>query len=394
MTLRVLQVIETGGPGGAETVFASLSEGLASRGHAVHCMSGMGTWLPDELLRRQLKLDLLEFRGAFDVPLFAKIQRAIDRYRVDVVHAHLFDGAVYAAAAARMRGVPCVVTLHGQVDVRAAGWKGAIKRRTLLWCAHSIVAVSGALKREFAETFGSAASHFRVIHNGVALSEICSPPLSSQKTGATAGTPNAPWQLVAVGNIRAPKGYPYLLEAMAVLRQRGYVAHLDIVGEPDREGLFNELQSQVRALGIEGLVQFRGFIERPAPLIMSSDALVLASTKEGFSLVTIEAMHVGTPVIATRSGGPEEILEDGLTGFLVTPGSAEALADGIVRALGAPEYTAGLVSRAQSEAKRRFGLGSMVEAYEELYYQAVKRERQVPPAASARTTTRRSSSDT
>jgi len=366
VTLRILQLIETGGPGGAETVFASLSEALANRGHAVHCMTGRGSWLPDELARRQLDVELLNFRGAFDTKLFAQIGRAIDRHEIDVLHAHLFDGAVYAAAAARAKGIPCVVTLHGQVDVRAAGWKGALKRRVLMQCATRIVTVSAALRGDLAAAFGTGASRFDVIHNGVAVLGADSPPTPLRDRSMNE-TPDAPWRLLAVGNIREPKGYPYLLEAMAILGQRGLSARLDIVGEPDREGLFEALQAQAAALGVSESVRFLGFVDRPAALIAASDVLVLASTKEGFSLVTIEAMALGTPVVATRSGGPEEILVDGETGFLVPAGRAEALADGIVRAMSVPAHTSKIVAQAHDDARRRFSLETMVDAYEARY---------------------------
>jgi glycosyltransferase involved in cell wall biosynthesis len=119
------------------------------------------------------------------------------------------------------------------------------------------------------------------------------------------------------------------------------------------------------------VVRFLGFVDQPAALIAASDVLVLASTKEGFSLVTIEAMALGTPVVATRSGGPEEILVDGETGFLVPAGRAEALADGIVRAMSVPAHTSKIVAQAHDDARRRFSLETMVDAYEARYRRVI-----------------------
>lgn len=374
MTLRVLQVIETGGPGGAETVFASLSSALASRGHAVLCATGQGSWLPDEMLRRGLPTERLHFRGAFDRALYAQLRALIKSHRADVVHAHLFDGSVYAALAARQEGVPCVVTLHGQVDVQHAGWRMALKRWLLTQTATRVVTVSEALRHDMTRSFGAAAMRFAVVHNGVVAP-------ADHGVHGHASRPDLPrWvqsgeatvvRLVAIGNIRQPKGYPQLLKAVhllgPLLSQRGLEVHLDVAGEPDREGLYQALQEQVRDLGLSAQVTFHGFVRDPGPLLAGADMFVLASTKEGFSLATIEAMLRGVPVVATRSGGPEEILTDRTTGVLVNAGDARALAEGIVWMIDHPDATQHMRAHAMADAVRRFSLDAMVDGYLALY---------------------------
>jgi glycosyltransferase involved in cell wall biosynthesis len=374
MSLRILQLIETGGPGGAETVFASLSSGLASRGHAVQCATGAGSWLPGELKRRLLASDVLQFQGSFDRPLLRQIQALIKAHRADVVHAHLFDGGVYAGLASRLLGVPCVVTLHGQVDVATGGWRAALKRRLLVHSGRRIVTVSHALQRDLSTAFGTVARDFTVIHNGVAAPST----FDINRAFAWDVVPHevsSPLRVLAVGNIRRPKGYPILLEAVALLKRRGVAVRLDVAGEADTDGLFESLQALAHTLGISADVTFHGFVSNPASLIAACDVFTLASTQEGFSLVTIEAMALGTPVVATRSGGPEEILTDGVTGVLVEAGSAAALADGILRIGADPAHTRQMIARAHTEALHRFSLDAMISAYETLYHQTINSRR-------------------
>lgn len=355
--MNILQVIETAGPGGAETVFATLSTALRDRGHMIRCATPDGTWLPHVLRQRGLARVPLRFSGAFDLRLLQQLVRVGREDHVNVIHGHLFDGSVYAAAAARILGVPCVVTLHGHVDAAGSSVKARLKRRWLLRSTRAIVAVSEALRADCGAAFGASADKFQVIYNGV----------ESRVSRTTGERSSNAIRLVSIGNIRRPKGYPILLQTVAELRSRGIDVNLSIAGEPDRDGLFEELHQQCAELGIANQVTFLGFVESPESLLATADCFILSSFTEGFSLATVEAMHAGVPVVATMSGGPEEILEHRKTGLLVPVGSSTALADAVQELLGNPSVTRSMVEAARLDARDRFGVPAMVDAYESLY---------------------------
>ncbi len=368
-TLRILQVIETGGPGGAETVFARLSSGLRDRGHDVHCLAGDGDWLPDELRRRSLPVEVLPRTSrSLDVPLLQRLRTAIRTTRAEVVHAHLFEGALYAALAARLEGVPCVATLHGQVDVGRAGLKGRVKQWLFARTVHRVVAVSEALRRDLQAGLQLPERAFVVVPNGV--------PVAHDEQAAVAVTRehSARHRIIAIGNIRKPKDYPTLLNAMAHVRTQVPDVQLDIVGQPDREGLYEALQAQVATLDLGAHVTFRGFVPDPAALLRDADVFVLSSSQEGFSLATIEAMLAGVPVVATRSGGPQEILEHEVTGLLVPVRDPEALGAALVRLLrGDPALAARLATAAGTTARVKYSEAGMVDAYLALYRELTER---------------------
>lgn len=377
--MRVLQVIETGGPGGAETVFARLASGLAQRGHGVSCMVADGSWLPGELTRRGLPHRLMPRSGApVDGALLGAIRAAIRQHQADLVHAHLFEGAVYAGLAARLEGVPCVATLHGQVDVRQRGAKAWAKQLLFRRTVQRVVAVSEALKRDLEGALRVPAANFRVVVNGV--------PVGAAPGELPSGADSAP-RLLAIGNIRRPKDYPTLLDTLALLVARFPALRLDVVGQPDREGLFESLQAQAASLGVSSHVTFHGFVADPSPLLAQAHCLVLTSTQEGFSLATIEAMLAGVPVVATRSGGPEEILEHGRTGLLVPVGEPAAIADAITQLLSADRTLAiALRTAARAHAAERFSEVAMVERYEAIYGELVPAGRTAAHAPAAATT--------
>jgi glycosyltransferase involved in cell wall biosynthesis len=120
-------------------------------------------------------------------------------------------------------------------------------------------------------------------------------------------------------------------------------------------------------LGLESVVTFTGFREDVERVMAALDVFVVSSSAEGFSLTTVQAMAAGLPVVATRCGGPEEILRNGELGVLVPTRSPEALADAVQRLVDRPAERRRITLAARAEAESRFALTSMVSGYEALY---------------------------
>ena len=142
-----------------------------------------------------------------------------------------------------------------------------------------------------------------------------------------------PLRILNVGRLVSVKGQALLLEAAALLAQRGLDYCLTIVGDGP---LGNALRERTRELGIEGSVEFTGSVGQDdiATLYRDADLFCLPSLREGVPVVLMEAMASGVPVIASRIMGIPELVEDGVTGLLVPPGRADALADAIMRLAG------------------------------------------------------------
>jgi glycosyltransferase involved in cell wall biosynthesis len=119
-----------------------------------------------------------------------------------------------------------------------------------------------------------------------------------------------------VGRIEEAKGQHLLIEAIEKLKSKGVSVKVFFVGHVMNEAYLSTLQSLVKDKGLENEINFLGFTKEPLRFMQACDMMVLATRCETFGLVLIEAMQVGTPVIATNQCGPLEIIEDGKSGLL------------------------------------------------------------------------------
>ena len=269
-----------------------------------------------------------------------------ERFRFDVLDAHYFypDG-VAAVMLGRRLGKPVVITARGTdvyliPDYRLPG-------RWIRWAAKraaGIVAVSEALRARLI-ALGIEASRIEVLRNGVDL-ELFAPgdrAAARQAVGLDVdGT-----VVLSVGQLIPRKGHDLAMRAVARLPE----ATLVIVGEgPKADGL----RRLARRLGSAERIRFLGAIpqERLATIYNAADVLVLASTREGYPNVLLEALACGTPVVATAVGGVPEVVRDSVAGRLVEERSPEALAGAIRDLLADPPARA--ATRAYAE---RFGWG-------------------------------------
>jgi glycosyltransferase involved in cell wall biosynthesis len=137
---------------------------------------------------------------------------------------------------------------------------------------------------------------------------------------------------------------------------------------------FAEVQRRVTALGLEAVVRMTGF-RRDVPEVMAAlDVLALPSLRsEASSQVIPQALAVGTPVIATSIGGSPELIEDGVTGRLVPPGDAGALAAAIVATLRDPEAARAMARRGQAAVLARYSLDATMTRTTAVYEELLRR---------------------
>lgn len=167
--------------------------------------------------------------------------------------------------------------------------------------------------------------------------------------------------ILGVGRLEGQKAFHLLLEAHALLLKRGVAQHLCILGEGSERA---RLEADIRRLGIQDSVFLPGFME-PAPIMARARALALSSVFEGFSLVLVEALCVGLPVVAADCpSGPGEVLAHGAYGALTPVGDALALADALQKMLAKkPDAAVAEAGKSRAEA---FAPEATVAAWEDL----------------------------
>ncbi len=174
-----------------------------------------------------------------------------------------------------------------------------------------------------------------------------------------------------VGWIWPWKGQDVFLRATAVLLDRWPTAHIAIVGSTGDPTFRRELDVLVAELGLKGRVVFAGDRRDVYDWFDAIDVAVHASWGEAFGLVLVEAMALGTPVVATSVGGPAEIIEDGVSGLLVAPGDHGAMAGAIARAL--DPVVAAVLGRAAAARAEQFSAERMAMTFASLFDEILER---------------------
>jgi glycosyltransferase involved in cell wall biosynthesis len=366
----VLHLINTGGPGGAETVCVNLVRGLDPERWRPIVVIPHPDWMSEVLSGSGIETLFLDDSSLRASPgyLFG-LSRIISRRRVRLIHSHLFGPSVAAGALGLLRRLPVIATIHGVGDLSPAERFQRLKFSLLNRGADKVVFVSEALRHSFLDTGLLRGEITVVIPNGVDVDAYGSASACEFRTELAVADDE--FLVGAIGNFRHAKGYDVFLRAAALLKSRASGYRFVIVGQPverDSDGSVAESLGRLRSeLGLEHDVAFAGFRPDIAEVLSSLDLFALTSRSEGFSISLVEAMASALPVVATRCGGPETIVDDGVTGLLVENGSPDALANAIQSLRDDPHRRRAFGTAARSAARDRFALAAQIDAYQDLY---------------------------
>jgi glycosyltransferase involved in cell wall biosynthesis len=360
--IRVLHIIDTAGPGGAETVFLQTATRLdPARFQATAVIGGPG-WLAEQLQESGLPPHIVPAKGTFNARYLSILLRLARQRRSDVIVAHLYGSSVYASLAGTLLSIPVVSVLHGQIDVSDAERFSSLKAAIIRRASRKVIFVSEPLQDQLRPRLRLTDAQCAVIPNGTDTKVFR--PVRDRSLRAELGVSDDTPLIGAIGNVRKPKAYDVLLRAARTLIDRSHQFRLVIAGDC-ANALGRQLEQLKRDLGIQPHVTFLGLRADVSRLLNNLDVFVLSSHTEGFSIACIEAMACGVPVVATRSGGPEQILE-GEAGLLVPTSDPESLALAIERIISSKELAATLTARAMERVHERYSLATMLSRYEAL----------------------------
>jgi glycosyltransferase involved in cell wall biosynthesis len=175
-----------------------------------------------------------------------------------------------------------------------------------------------------------------------------------------------------IGHLAPIKGQEDFIRAAAAVCSRRDDVEFIIAGEDKSRGGDNrrQLEKLIAELGLRKRINLLGWVDDVPGVLDTLDLFVSPSRSEPFGLSIVEAMAAGVPVIATRSEGAREIIDDGQTGQLVPIGDAVALTNVLEQVLSDPEERARLSENARRVVRERFSLARMVEATEQIYREA------------------------
>ncbi len=287
------------------------------------------------------------------------IERLITEHKVDLVYTNTVTCVEGAIAAHRARK-PHVWHIHEHI-LRNSDLAPLFPYRfhcaVIGFLTRSVIFCSKALASGYPLLSGKAF----VVYNGLP-SHPFREKFSSRAEVLKALGCEADTKLVAVVGALFPNKdhMTFLAAAEKVARKFGNVAFL-IVGSGS-ESYTNRIRHRIRDLQLDSMVRLLGWRNDVYDLMAAIDVLVISSEQESFGLTAIEALSMETPVVATRCGGPEEVMVDGDTGLLVPVKDPDAMADAIVKLLQNPELARGLGIRGKEHVLRHFDIDRFVQS--------------------------------
>ncbi len=356
--LRILHTESSLGWGGQEIRVLTEARALARRGHDVTIAAPADSRI-FEATRRYSVEGVASPSGRKSVSGLIAMRALLRDREFDVINTHSStDSWLAALAAASLRRAPPIVrTRHISAPVP----RNVSTRWLYRSATDRIVTTGEKLRRQVIDETGADPARVVSIPTGIDLERFRTGDPRSAKSAV--GLPPDAFVIGIVATLRSWKGHRYLLQAFA--RREGKESRLVVVGDgPQREAL----EALARELGIAARVTFAGNREDVAPWLRAFDLFCLPSyANEGVPQALMQAMATGLPVVTTPVGSIAEIVEDGVSGLLVKPESADALRDAIDALAADPARRAAFARKARETALQRFGEERMAEAMLEVF---------------------------
>jgi len=307
--------------------------------------------------------------------------RRLRAVRAGVLHVHHARPTAdrYLPMLAGFAGVPHVVVTEHVAGRSHSGPQRALKRRELEG-ASAVTAVCGAIADALVAEYGIDRARLRVVPNGADAPDMQAETAAAREIRQALGArPDRPL-CVCAARLEEQKGQMVLIEALAALRERGTAFVAAFAGSGSQQAA---LEAAVRRHGLEDDVRFLGTLDMIGPLLAAADVVVLPSLWEGLPLILLDAMVRARTVVASAVGGIPELVEDGVSGLLVPPGRADALADALEQVHRHARDAEALGAAASVRVRRDYTWARVVERFERVYDEVLGLATFVPPGAGA-----------
>ncbi len=341
---------------------------------AIACFYGRGSMQTDFL-----ELGLPAFN--LNAPRYispAALSRAVGcirRFKPDIVHNHLLRAELYAGAAARLTGVPIVLsTTYALGNFRRDKIRltdNLLDRLCYRLSTHNL-AVSEAVRQDIIQRNLKPANRIHTIHTGIDFSAPLPSPREPKRIRQQWQIPPHSPLILTVARLSYEKGIDVLLKAAEILAPKHHNARFVIIGDGP---LRKTLQQKIQSLKLQHSVLLAGFRKDVDHCLAAADLFVMPSLMEGMPNALLEAYRAGLPIIASETGGLREGVDHQNTGLLVPPGDPQKLVSAIDRLLTDKSLCQQLARNGRSWAKKRFDLPLVVRKYQTLYQELFQYER-------------------
>jgi glycosyltransferase involved in cell wall biosynthesis len=377
--MRIVHILTRLLRAGSEENTLLTSAGQMARGHEVILLHGHDV-MPEHAARLAPGAELIaapsltrELNPARDVAAFHEIRQILAATRPDVVHTHQSKAGIIGRLAAARAHVPTIV--HG-VHILPFLGVGRVEKAAYLWSerrvaklTHGFIHVSEGMRRAAIDHgVGPGRPHY-VVPSGFDLSRFATaepPPDLTARLSADAGG-TRPFVIAMLAAFEPRKRHLDLLRQGAGFLRQFPQVRLVFAGEGH---LRPEVESEIAALGLEGQVVLLGFRNDPARIIAAADACIHCSEREGLPRSVLQYLSAGRPVVLFDLPGIEEIITDGVNGFVLPQGDWAGFFARLAMLVTSPERRAEVAAQARATSLARWDAPFMAERtlaiYEEL----------------------------
>lgn len=364
---KILHLIDSLNVGGAEVLLVQLVRGIKAAGYDVSV--GYSTHGPLEKTLFEMGIPAVQLPrlGRIDPLLFLRICQLILREKPAIVHTHLFKSDLHGRLAARLCGVPVVISTSHSID----DWARRVPLGYLYGLTAKfvdrVIAVSSSVRDYQIRHTGISPDRICVIENGVDISRFAGQDDAGRMVRDEFRIGRDVPLVGIIGRLQPVKGHENFLEAAVQIKSSLPEARFLVVGDGP---LRDELVMLAQTLGLGASVIFCG-IRRDIPAILAAlDVLVISSKWEGLPVTLLEGMAARCPIVSTAVGGIPMVVADGESALLIPVEDSLALADACLTLLQNPLLSRSLAEAGFARVKSQFSLDAMVhntlKLYEEL----------------------------
>ena len=301
-------------------------------------------------------------RGPWDWNVISRCLDICRKEKVSIWHGHDYKSNALGLLLRNFWPMKLVTTVHGWVHHTRRTPLYYFIDRLCLPRYDQVICVSEDLY-EAARDSGVSPGRCTLIENGIDTQQFCRRHKGLNSKGRF-GVPSDRLVLGAVGRLSPEKGFDLLIQALHHLLRMGHNVELWLLGDgPEKD----RLTALIEELGLGDRVRLLGYVSDVRERFEAMDVFVLSSLREGFPNVLLEAMALEVPVAATRVAGVPRVIEDGVNGLLLEPGSVDSLTRTLTQVVGDAALRARLGKAGRQTVTERYSFAARMQRIRNLY---------------------------
>lgn len=371
--IRVLNILDTINSGGVERRRLSLAKYLDKSKFELKiiCTNAVGDF-PKEFEKYGVEIfEIGNLKSIFDYKQHLKVIKIINQFKPHIIHGAVFEGVTMAAVSGFYKQVPIII-LEETSDPQNRSWRGNLLMKLLCLTANKVIGVSPAATNYLEQKINLPKDKVVLINNGVIIPTI----VSEENIAKTKQKHQLLDDEIVIGSVGrmnsdAHKRFSDLIKAFSLLAHKNNKVKLVLVGDGLEKSNYENLVLQ---LGIQNQVVFAGYQNEIDKYYSVFDVFCLVSAFEAFGLVLAEAMLHKLPVVATKVGGMQYIVDENETGFLVNKFDVESIFEKLNILSNNNELRKEFGENGYKKALKNYTEERYVKNVEDLYVELIKNQ--------------------